>query len=146
MVLRNCTCGKVNISFSHLLPWFSIFIHFLLKVPLWKWIYKFIHVTRVGPWLCFSVCGWTQVIFMSIGLNLEHFSCIVTLLEHWTQKGCNKASFPGLPPFLLFSLCIHRSLKGGEKTGKAWQHLSREWRLVVARWPLPNYKFVSNEP
>ena len=43
------------------------------------------------------------------------------------------ASFPGLPRFLFFGF---RSDGSGRvrKTGKAWEHLSREWRLVDARW------------
>ena len=68
------------LSFSHIgLVFLSLFcsrFHYeneIRNLFMWPW---------VGLWLCFYVCGWTQVMFMSIGLNLEHFSCAVALLEH----------------------------------------------------------------
>ena len=57
-------------------------------------------------------------------------SHLYTILNHYISL------IPRPPPFFvlrfLFSI-IHRSGKV-RKTGKAWEHLSRDWRLVDARW------------
>ena len=43
---------------------------------------------------------------------------------------------PRPPPFIVlrFSFSIIHGSRRARKTGKAWEHLSREWRLVDARW------------
>ena len=48
------------------------------------------------------------------------------------------ASFPGLPHFCFAFSIIHGGGRPWE-TGKTWKHLSREWRLVDARYPKQVY-------
>ena len=45
------------------------------------------------------------------------------------------ASFPGLPRFyLLFAFTIYTGVEDRRKTGKAWEHSSREWTQSGRIW------------
>ena len=54
---------------------------------------------------------------------------------HKTVATCSRvASFPGLSHFLFYGFRSVQYTEPAWKTGKAWEHLSREWRLVDTRW------------
>ena len=54
----------------------------------------------------------------------------------FTQLWLRASLVPRPPPFfvLRFSFSTIHGSGRARKTGKAWEHLSREWRLVDARW------------
>ena len=85
-----------------------------------------------------NVKFWANVTLPNISIlssrvNYDFFHTVRQKFWKWTScHDISVASFPGLPRFLFF--VFTRKWKSVRKTGKAWEHLSSEWRLVDARW------------
>ena len=76
---------------------------------------------------------------LRIGKGLPNIALPGTSIRYTWMEHASHSLVPRPPPFFLFFLfsfsIIHKNGRA-RKTGKAWEHLSREGRLVDARWTL----------